>query len=100
MDNIVSVAKTDTFRMRVNPEIRRELERVYAKAGLSLTDAVNVFFQQSLNTGGLPFPVTEENTAIVKSKAMARLMKELKKGDDCPVSYSEEQARLMLGLDQ
>lgn len=100
MDNIVSAAKTDTFRMRVNPELRRELERVYAKAGLSLTDAVNVFFQQSLNTGGLPFPVTEDNAAIVKSKAMARLMKELKKGDDCSVSYSEEQARHMLGLDE
>ena len=51
--DVVSSAKTDMFRMRINPEIRSRLERVYAQNGLSLTDAVNVFFQQSLNAGGL-----------------------------------------------
>ena len=50
--DVVSAAKTDMFRMRINPEVRRNLEAVYAKNGLTLTDAVNVFFQQSLNTGG------------------------------------------------
>ena len=80
MDNIISAAKTDVFRLRVNPEIRKELEAVYAKNGLTLTDAVNVFFQQSLNAGGFPFQVTENNAELVKAKAMTRLMKELKKG--------------------
>ena len=59
--DIVSSPKTDMFRMRINPEIRQNLEAVYAKNGLSLTDAVNVFFQQSLNAGGLPFSVTADN---------------------------------------
>ena len=49
MENIVSAAKTDVFRVRINPEIKQELESVYAKNGLTLTDAINVFFQQSLN---------------------------------------------------
>lgn len=59
MENIVSAAKTDVFRVRINPEIKQELESVYAKNGLTLTDAINVFFQQSLNAGGFPFAVTE-----------------------------------------
>ena len=63
--DLVSSAKTDMFRMRINPDIRRELERVYAKNGLTLTDAVNVFFQQSLNTGGFPFQVTENNAEMM-----------------------------------
>ena len=29
--DVVSSAKTDMFRMRINPEIRSRLERVYAK---------------------------------------------------------------------
>ncbi|MGM9614934.1 MAG: type II toxin-antitoxin system RelB/DinJ family antitoxin [Oscillospiraceae bacterium] len=99
MDNIVSAPKTDMFRIRVNPEVRRKLEEVYAKNGLTLTDAVNVFFQQSINAGGFPFPVTEENAAVIKAKAMSRLVKELQKGDECSVSYSEAEARKMLGLD-
>ena len=58
MDNVISSAKTDMFRIRMNPEIREELEQIYAKTGLTLTDAINVFFQQSLNAGGFPFAVT------------------------------------------
>lgn len=99
MENIVSAAKTDVFRLRVNPEIRKELEAVYAKTGLTLTDAVNVFFQQSLNAGGFPFQVTENNAELIRAKAMARLLKELKKGDDCAETYSEEEAMRILGVD-
>ena len=44
MDNVISSAKTDMFRIRMNPEIREELEQIYAKRGLTLTDAINVFF--------------------------------------------------------
>ena len=98
MDNVISSAKTDMFRIRMNPEIREELEQIYAKTGVTLTDAINVFFQQSLNAGGFPFAVTGDNAEIVKAKALARLVKELKKGDDCTESYSAEQARAMLGI--
>ena len=100
MDNVVTSAKTDMFRMRVNPNVRQELEQVFAKNGLTLTDAVNVFFQQSLNAGGFPFSVTEDNAAVVKAKAFSRLVKELQKGDECAISYSEEEARRMLGVDE
>ena len=44
MDNVISSAKTDMFRIRMNPEIREELEQIYAKTELTLTDAINVFF--------------------------------------------------------
>ena len=99
MENVVSSAKTDVFRIRVNPEVRKDLEAVYAKNGLTLTDAVNVFFQQSLNAGGFPFPVTEGNAEIVRAKSLTRLMKELQKGDDCAESYTEEEALRMLGAE-
>ena len=99
MDNIVSAAKTDTFRVRVNPALRAQLEQIYAKNGLTLTDAVNVFFQQSLNAGGFPFSVTEDNAEIIKAKALSRLMKELQKGDDCTELYDAAQAQKILGLD-
>ena len=98
--DVVSAAKTDMFRMRINPEVRRNLEAVYAKNGLTLTDAVNVFFQQSLNTGGFPFAVTGDNAELVKAKALSRLMKELNDGTDDPISYSEEDVYQILGAEQ
>ena len=88
------------FRMRINPDIRRELERVYAKNGLTLTDAVNVFFQQSLNTGGFPFQVTENNAEMMKAKALNRLMKELDEGVSDPVSYAEDEVYKILEVDR
>ena len=98
--DVVSSAKTDMFRMRINPEIRSRLERVYAQNGLSLTDAVNVFFQQSLNAGGLPFQVTEDNAALIQAKALSSLMKELEAGLTDPVSYSEDDVYRMLGVEK
>lgn len=43
MENIVSSAKTDMFRIQINPVLRKQLEDMYGKNGLTLTDAVNVF---------------------------------------------------------
>lgn len=96
--DVVSAAKTDTFRMRINPDVRKHLEQVYGRTGLTLTDAVNVFFQQSLNAGGFPFPVTEDNGALIKAKALARLMKELDAGDRDSVSYTEDEVYARLGV--
>ena len=98
--DIVSSPKTDMFRMRINPEVRQNLEAVYAKNGLSLTDAVNVFFQQSLNAGGFPFSVTADNAEMVKAKALGRLMKELDAGIADPISYSEDEVYHMLGVEK
>lgn len=100
MDNIVSATKTDVFRVRINPTLRDQLEQIYAKNGLTLTDAVNVFFQQSLNAGGFPFFVTEDNAEIVKAKALSRLLKELKLGDDCTEVLDAAQVQKILGLDE
>ncbi|MBQ7466394.1 MAG: type II toxin-antitoxin system RelB/DinJ family antitoxin, partial [Oscillospiraceae bacterium] len=80
--NIVTAPKTATFQMRVNPEIKRRVEAVYANQGLTLTDAINIFLQQSLNDNGLPFLASPENAAFMKAKAMRRLLDEAQKGWD------------------
>ena len=100
MENIVSSAKTGMFRIRINPVLRKQLEDVYGKNGLTLTDAVNVFFQQSLNAGGFPFEVNENNAEIIKAKAMARLMKELKAAQEDATIHSEDEVYAMFGVEK
>ena len=80
--NVVSAPKTATFQMRINPEVKRRVEAVYANQGLSFTDAINIFIQQSLNDNGLPFLVSPENAEFMKAKAMRRLLEEVQKGWD------------------
>ena len=80
--NVVNAPKTATFQMRINPEVKRRVEAVYANQGLSFTDAINIFIQQSLNDNGLPFLVSPENAEFMKAKAMRRLLEEVQKGWD------------------
>ena len=55
-------------------------KEIYARQGLSFTDAVNIFIQQSLNMEGLPFLASPENAEYMKAKAMRRLLDEAEKG--------------------
>ena len=57
---LTKAPKTSTFQFRINPEIRKRAEMVYAECGLTLTEAINIFIQQSLNVEGLPFLVTSK----------------------------------------
>jgi addiction module RelB/DinJ family antitoxin len=61
--NIVNAPKTGTFQMRINPEIKAQAESIYANCGMTLTDAINAFIQQSINVEGLPFLVTQNSKA-------------------------------------
>ena len=105
MDNMnVAVApKTATFQMRINPEIKQQVEEIYAQQGLSFTDAVNIFIQQSLNMEGLPFLASPENGEYMKAKAVRRLMAEVQKGWDSAERdgwVSEEDAYRQLGIEE
>ena len=59
---IVELQKDSTFQMRINSEIKSSLEELYGKCGLTMTDAVNCFFQQSLNQGGMPIMMTNNES--------------------------------------
>ncbi|MBR3108918.1 MAG: type II toxin-antitoxin system RelB/DinJ family antitoxin [Clostridia bacterium] len=80
--NVIHAPKTATFQMRINPEIKDEAERLFSQCGMTLTDAVNVFIQQTLNVGGMPFLVTSDSREALRSQAIAVLMAEIKKGRD------------------
>lgn len=73
-------AKRSTFQMRINADKKQQAEVLFANYGLNLTDAINIFIQQSLNENGLPFLLSPENLEYKKSKAMRYLMAEVEKG--------------------
>ena len=87
--NIVDAPKTATFQMRINPEIKAEAEKVFSRCGLTLTDAVNVFLQQALNVGGMPFIVSSDSREALRNQAIAILMAEIQKGRDSVRSESD-----------
>jgi len=49
------MAKTSSMYIRIDPLVKTEVEAIYKRYGMSLTDAINIFIYQSRNIGGLPF---------------------------------------------
>ena len=80
--NVATAPKTGTFQMRINPQIKERVENIYAASGMTLTDAINTFIQQSINVEGLPFIVSKNSKDALRQQAIAHLMLELKKGED------------------
>lgn len=52
-----NAVKDTNFNMRMNGEKKKQLEDLYGALGMTLPEAVNIFFNNSLLVGGLPFEV-------------------------------------------
>jgi len=80
--NVAMAPKDSTFQVRINSDIKKKVEEIYAKTGMTLTDAFNTFIQQSLNVEGLPFLVTKNSKEALKEQAIAMLMLDLKRAEE------------------
>lgn len=57
------MAKTETIRARVEPELKREAEAVLRALGLNASEAITLFYRQVALRRGLPFEVKLPNAA-------------------------------------
>jgi DNA-damage-inducible protein J len=57
------MAKTETIRARVEPELKQEAEAVLKALGLNASEAITLFYRQVALTRGLPFEVKLPNEA-------------------------------------
>ena len=80
--NVAIEPKDSTFQVRINSEIKKTVEEIYAKTGMTLTDAFNTFIQQSLNVEGLPFIVTKNSKEALREQSIAMLMLDLKRAEE------------------
>ncbi len=50
--------KTATLNLRVNPELKHDAEAVLSRLGVPMSTAVDMFLNQIVLVGGIPFSVT------------------------------------------
>ena len=62
--------------IRVDEDVKKDAEALFAKLGLTLSAATNVFYRQALRTQGIPFPLTvvESSPEQTKTAILARGM--------------------------
>lgn len=75
---MATVIKDTNFNMRMNSQRKAVLENLFLGLGMTLPEAVNIFFEKSLQTGGLPFEVCnpsfnyETELAFAEADAIAK----------------------------
>ena len=64
--------KTKTIRARIEPELKHNAEAVLAALGLSVTEALTLFYKQITLQQGLPFDVKIPNDVTIKTLKQVR----------------------------
>ena len=54
--------------IRVDEEIKKDAESLFAKLGLTLSAATNVFYRQAIRTQGIPFHITATGGPLEQSR--------------------------------
>jgi len=89
------MAKTASMHIRIDPEVKSDVENIYAQYGMSITDAINIFLYTSRNRGGLPFdlrpsvPNAETLEAIKEVQEMKRNPQAFKSFDSVEALFED-----------
>ena len=67
---------TSTLQIRVDSNLRKEADELFALAGLDMSSAVRLFLRQSVIRRRLPFDVVSENPDPFWSEANQRVLRE------------------------
>ncbi len=67
---------TSTLQIRIDSDLRKEADELFAHAGLDMSSAVRLFLRQSVIRRRLPFEVLSENPDPFWSEANQRALRE------------------------
>ena len=72
------MVKSASLYVRIDPQVKSEVEAIYSRYGMSITDAINVFLYQSKNVGGLPFDLrpADKNSLNTNAQSMKGYLKD------------------------
>lgn len=73
------MAKTSMINARIEPKLKKEVERILERLGLNTTQAVTLFFRHVKNFRGLPFEVKLPNSTTEQAIDEARTGGKLKR---------------------
>ena len=61
------LAKSEMIRARIEPELKNDVEKILKKLGLSVNQAISLFYSQVRIREGLPFDVKIPNKTTRKT---------------------------------
>lgn len=83
------MSKKATISARIDPELKREAEKVFEALGLNPSQAITLFYRQVELTHGLPFPVRIPNKETIKALDEAENRRNLKQFNSLDDLYKD-----------
>ena len=82
---------TSNYTIRLDTELRKEAEALFADLGMSLATAFQIFLKQAIQEQGLPFPVKKKQPNKVTLAAMKEALELAESLDAKTYSSASEQ---------
>jgi DNA-damage-inducible protein J len=83
------VTKSTLITARIDPELKQETEKVFEELGLTMTQAITLFFKQVKMRQGLPFAVAIPNAKTRQALDDALSGKNLHKAESVDSLFDE-----------
>lgn len=75
------MAKTDTLNIRIEPELKKEVEGTLNDLGMNIAEAVTIFLKQVVLTNSIPFAIKKPKFSDDMLEAIAETEQILKNPD-------------------
>jgi DNA-damage-inducible protein J len=86
------MSKTAMIRARIEPELKEEVEVVLKKLGISVSEAIGMFYKQVKYQKGMPFDVK------IPNRTTRRVLKRSDEGKDLILFESAQELFKHLGI--
>lgn len=81
------MAKTSSMHIRIEPEVKKEVERILSNLGMTSTEAINIYLRQIILNSGIPFEIKQPQFSDEMLEAIAEA-DEILENPDKYKSYS------------
>lgn len=76
--------KTSVIQARLEPELKKNVEEIFAELGINATQAITMFYRQVLLHNGIPFELKAPN------RTTAKVLKDVREGKNLePVTVEQ-----------
>jgi len=83
------MAKTSTIQTRVDPEIKRNAQKILSTLNISMSEAISIYLTQITLNKGIPFEIKIPNKLTVRILKESENRKELHKVSDVDELFQE-----------
>ena len=76
--------KTDTINVRIEPELKKEVEETLNELGMNISEAITIYFKQIILTESIPFEIKKPKL----NKETIKAIEDVQKGENLSKGYT------------